>query len=392
MLSTLSKLSYKFSTNAIFILFTIIADILLKSDDFGKFIIIVAIQIMIFNFVDIFNIKYLLGEFSKNYKLHAFNKYFRIKLIFGILSISLCSSIYFIYDIQLNLIVILILTNYLQLLTSTISTYIFINEKNITLFIVNTVAFICALFYLLVQYLNYNITIKEIIYAIFIYRLIEFIIIQVYSKKYLISDKFNLEKKDFINVYPFYFQLLLSITSSKLFILFLPTVLDYDKISLIGTYEYIIALPIFFISIITMTLYSKLFSSGLDINFEIDKYNATLNEYYKKVFLFMIIFLLIQLIYIYYFKQEFLPYMYFILINDIVVIFSSIQGYLMFFWKMNKSIIYISVVVMILKNTIFLLIIDTFELYGFFIFSLLLEIFVIIYIRFIINIKIKEIN
>jgi hypothetical protein len=391
-LSTLSKLSYKFSTNAIFILFSIIADILLKNEDFGKFIIIVSIQIMIFNFVDIFNIKYLLGEFSKNYKLYAFNKYFRIKIKFGILLISLCSFIYFIYDIQLNLIVILILTNYLQLLTSTISTYIFINEKNITLFIVNTVSFISALFYLLIEYLNYDIAIKNIIYAIFIYRFTEFIIIQIYSKKYLVSDKFNLEKKDFINVYPFYFQLLLSIGSSKLFILFLPAVLAYDKISLIGTYEYIIALPIFFISIITMTVYSKLFSSGLDIKFEIDKYNAILSEYYKKVFLFMIIFLLMQLIYIYYFKQEFLPYIYFILINDIVVIFSSIQGYLMFFWKMNKSIIYISVVVMILKNTIFLLVINTYELYGFFIFSLLVEIFVIIYIRFIINIKIKELN
>lgn len=85
-------------------------------------------------------------------------------------------------------------------------------------------------------------------------------------------------------------------------------VLDYNKISLIGSYEYIIGLPIFFIS---MTLYSRLFSSGLDVKFQI---NSMLNDYYKKVFSLMVLFLLIQLSYIYYFKPEFLQY---IIINDI---------------------------------------------------------------------------
>lgn len=100
------------------------------------------------DFVDVFNIKYLLGEFSKNYKLQSFNIWYFI--------------------------LVLILTNYLQLLT-----YIFINEKNLTLFIINTV----ALVYLLIKYL----TMENIL-----------LIIQVYSKKYLTAEKFNLEKKDFI--------------------------------------------------------------------------------------------------------------------------------------------------------------------------------------------------
>ena len=158
-------------------------------------------------------------------------------------------------------------------------------------------------------------------------------------------------------------------------------VLDYNKISLIGSYEYIIGLPIFFISIIAMTLYSRLFSSGLDVKFQINEYNSMLNDYYKKVFSLMVLFLLIQLSYIYYFKPEFLQYIHFIIINDIVIIFSSIQGYLIFFWKKNKLIIYISIFDLILKNTIFLLVINIYSLYGFFIFSLVLETVVIFYIR-----------
>jgi len=116
MLNHLSKLSYKFSTNAIFIFYSIIGDLLLNQESFGKFSTIMAIEILIFNISDFFNIRYLLGKFSTDQKDFFLKKIFKFKLLLGIFTIALFSPIFFIYNLPWHYIIVLIIINYIQML------------------------------------------------------------------------------------------------------------------------------------------------------------------------------------------------------------------------------------------------------------------------------------
>jgi len=384
MLNNLSKFSYKFSTNAIFIFYSIIGDILLNQEDFGKFSIIMALEILIFNLSDFFNTKYLLGKFSTYGKNEIFKKIFTIKLSIGLVSIILLSTLFFFYDIQWYLIVLLLIINYIQILSSTIATYIFANKKGIQLLLANSIGFIFGMSILLVYYFIYHtIDITILLISMFLYRIGEIIILYRYHT-FKLDIKIKPILSEIKEAFPFYIQLVISMASAKLFMLFLPLLISYSEISIIATYEYIIAIPLFIISVFTMSTYSKLFQLKLDIDFKQDTYNLTLKDYYKKAFLTSIFFMALQVTYIYTIKPVLIPYIPYLFIQDITIIFSAMQGFLLFFWKLHNIYIVLTIILFIVKNTIMLYLINFYGVNAYFWITVMLEVFILTYIQIIV--------
>jgi O-antigen/teichoic acid export membrane protein len=198
----------------------------------------------------------------------------------------------------------------------------------------------------------------------------------------------KIKKYNFQEAFPFYIQLILSIGSAKLFMLYLPYLLSYKEISLIGSYEYLISIPLFFISVLTMSTYTNLFKKKLDTMFNYAEYSRIVNSYYKYAFILIIIFSLLQMIYIFTFKVELQPYIYFLLIHDITLVYTAIQGYTLFFWKMNKLIIYISIFVLVVKNTLIYYFVSIYGLMGYFLTITIVEVVIMLYLLLKINRKI----
>ena len=387
MLNNLSKLSYKFSTNAIFIFYSIIGDLLLNQESFGKFSTIMAIEILIFNISDFFNIRYLLGKFSTDQKNLFLKKIFKFKLTLGIFSIILLSPIFLIYKIPWYYIIILITINYIQMLTSTIATYVFSNAKDFKLLFSNTVGGLMGIIYIMLDYYIYkNITILTLLISMLFYRIGEMIVL--YKKELIVLNvNYKYSYNDFKEAFPFYIQLVISMGSAKLFMLFLPSLVTYTEISIIATYEYILAIPLFLISVLTMSTYTQLYQDKLDINFKKYHYDTILSNYYKKAMIISIVFMFVQLIYILYIKSMLITYLPYLFIQDITVVFSAMQGFLLFFWKLHKSYIIITIILFTVKNTIMLYLINIYGIAGYFWIAVFLEISILLYIQYIIYIK-----
>jgi len=387
MLNNLSKLSYKFSTNAIFIFYSIIGDLLLNQESFGKFSTIMAIEILIFNISDFFNIRYLLGKFSTDQKNLFLKKIFKFKLTLGIFSIILLSPIFLIYKIPWYYIIILITINYIQMLTSTIATYVFSNAKDFKLLFSNTVGGLMGIIYIMLDYYIYkNITILTLLISMLFYRIGEMIVL--YKKELIVLNvNYKYSYNDFKEAFPFYIQLVISMGSAKLFMLFLPSLVTYTEISIIATYEYILAIPLFLISVLTMSTYTQLYQDKLDINFKKYHYDTILSNYYKKAMIISIVSMFVQLIYILYIKSMLITYLPYLFIQDITIVFSAIQGFLLFFWKLHKSYIIITIILFTVKNTIMLYLINIYGIVGYFWIAVFLEISILLYIQYIIYIK-----
>lgn len=387
MLNNLSKLSYKFSTNAIFIFYSIIGDLLLNQESFGKFSTIMAIEILIFNISDFFNIRYLLGKFSTDQKNLFLKKIFKFKLTLGIFSIILLSPIFLIYKIPWYYIIILITINYIQMLTSTIATYVFSNAKDFKLLFSNTVGGLMGIIYIMLDYYIYkNITILTLLISMLFYRIGEMIVL--YKKELIVLNvNYKYSYNDFKEAFPFYIQLVISMGSAKLFMLFLPSLVTYTEISIIATYEYILAIPLFLISVLTMSTYTQLYQDKLDINFKKYHYDTILSNYYKKAMIISIVFMFVQLIYILYIKSMLITYLPYLFIQDITIVFSAMQGFLLFFWKLHKSYIIITIILFTVKNTIMLYLINIYGIAGYFWIAVFLEISILLYIQYIIYIK-----
>jgi O-antigen/teichoic acid export membrane protein len=393
LLKKISKISYKFSTNTIYVLFSIIADQLLTSDEFGKFSVFLALQVLLYNLSDVFNFKYLIGVFSKQQSKKNFQNIFSFKLIWGGVIVGLFSCIYFFYDLSWDIILVLFLINYIQLLSSTMATYIFSNEKNVKLLFSNIFGFIvCSIYIYIYYFYNKQFTYEVLFLSILIYRLVEavYLYFTLNSSFEIIFNGIN--KQNIKDSFTFYVQLVLSIGSAKLFMLFLPTVLSYNNISIVATYEYIVAIPLFFISVLTMSAYSQLFHHEQEIISDISIYKKIMFSYYIKALMILSVFMVLQIIYIYYYKQALMDYIGFIIFHDFALIFTSIQGYTLFFWKMNKLVIYLSIFTLIAKNALIFLLSTKLGLIGFFIASVLLEILVLLFIHLRILQKIKDLN
>lgn len=383
----LSKLSYKFSTNAIFIFYSIVGDLLLNQEAFGKFSIIMAIEILIFNISDFFNIRYLLGKFSTDQKEFFFKKIFKFKLSLGIFSIILLSPIFFAYNIPWYYIIVLIIINYIQMLTSTIATYVFANTTGLKLLFSNTLGAIMGFSYIVINYyIHKNTTIFALLLSMLFYRIGEMIVL--YQKELItfsVSSKYSYS--DFKEAFPFYIQLVISMGSAKLFMLFLPSIITYTDISIIATYEYILAVPLFLISVLTMSTYTQLYHEKLDINFKKNTYNNLVSNYYKKAMLISAFFMFIQLPYILTIKSILIPYLPYLFIQDITIVFSAMQGFLLFFWKLHKVYISITIVLFVFKNTVMLYLISIYGVSGYFWIAVFLEVSILLYIQYIIYIK-----
>jgi O-antigen/teichoic acid export membrane protein len=384
MLNKLSKLSYKFSTNAIFIFYSIMGDLLLNQEDFGKFSIIMALEILIFNLSDFFNTKYLLGKFSTHGKNEIFKKIFTIKLSIGLLSVIILSTLFFFYNISWQLILLLLSINYIQILSSTMATYIFANKKGIQLLLANTIGFIFGMSTVLSYYLIYSkVNIDILLISMLLYRIGEIIVLYKYHT-FTLNVKIKPILPNIKEAFPFYIQLVISMASAKLFMLFLPSLISYSNISIIATYEYIVAIPLFIISVFTMSTYSQLFHLKLDIKFKPDTYDMTIKNYYKKAIFTSIFFMVLQIIYIYTVKPTLIPYLPYLLIQDITIVFSAMQGYLLFFWKLHNIYIMLTIVLFIVKNTIMLYLINIYGIVAYFWITVILEIFILTYIQIIV--------
>jgi len=384
MLNSLSKLSYKFSTNAIFIFYSIMGDLLLNQETFGKFSIIMALEILIFNLSDYFNTKYLLGKFSTHQKNKIFKKIFLLKLSFGLVTITFFSTLFFFYKVPWYLIILLLIINYTQLLSSTMSTYIFANKKGTQLLLANTIGFIFGMTTLLFYYFNSNqINITILLVSMFSYRIGE-IIVLYRCHRFKLDSKIKPIVTEIKEAFPFYIQLVISMASAKLFMLFLPSFISYSKISIIATYEYIVAIPLFVISVFTMSTYSRLFHLKLDINFQQDSYHLTIKSYYKKAIFTSLFFMILQLIYIHTVKPMLIPYIPYLLIQDMTIVFSAMQGYLLFFWRLHNIYIVLTVILFIVKNTIMLYLINIYGIIAYFWITVVLEISIFIFIQIIV--------
>lgn len=394
MLKIVSKISYKLSINAIYVLFSIVADQLLSPVEFGKFSILLALQILIFNFVDIFNFKYLLGEFSSPLRKIQLKKFFSFKLLWGWLFIGLLTCLYIFYNISFFIVIILFLINYLQLLSSTLATYIFSNENDSKLLVSNGLGFIMSALYISIFYfIEKSFSLEVLFIAILIYRVSELFylyFIGFSGLKLRISHiDTSIKKKDFKKSFSFYLQIIVSIGGAKLTIIYLPLILSYNDISIIATYEYVVAIPLFFLSVLTMSTYSKLVHNQSMLIANIKKYQLFIRKYYLKASLVIVFFIIIQTLYIVYDKQSLYPYIGFLIIHDILLVATSIQGYILFFWKMNKIVIILSFMVLFIKNILILIFITSYGLYGFFIASLIVELVVLVYIHIKVSQKVK---
>jgi len=394
LLKIVSKISYKLSINAIYVLFSIVADQLLSPVEFGKFSILLALQILIFNFVDIFNFKYLLGEFSSPLRKIQLKKFFSFKLLWGWLFIGLLTCLYIFYNISFFIVIILFLINYLQLLSSTLATYIFSNENDSKLLVSNGLGFIMSALYISIFYfIEKSFSLEVLFIAILIYRVSELFylyFIGFSGLKLRISHiDTSIKKKDFKKSFSFYLQIIVSIGGAKLTIIYLPLILSYNDISIIATYEYVVAIPLFFLSVLTMSTYSKLVHNQSMLIANIKKYQLFIRKYYLKASLVIVFFIIIQTLYIVYDKQSLYPYIGFLIIHDILLVATSIQGYILFFWKMNKIVIILSFMVLFIKNILILIFITSYGLYGFFIASLIVELVVLVYIHIKVSQKVK---
>ena len=223
LLRVISKISYKFSTNAIFILFSIFADQVLTSGEYGRFTILLAIQLLIFNLSDVLNSKFLLGKFSSSNGSNLFNKIFSFKAKWSLPFISLLSLSFLIYAFQWKTILLLIFINFLQILSSTIATYIFSTEKGTTLLLSNAVGSFFCFTYLFANFIllgNFDLT--SLLLGILIYRLTEVTFLLFTSNKNLEYSPEKINYNLLREAAPFYLQLVLSIVSAKLFVFFLP--------------------------------------------------------------------------------------------------------------------------------------------------------------------------
>lgn len=391
MLKAISKISYKFSTNAIFILFSIFADQVLSSDEFGKFTVLLAIQILIFNISDVFNSKFLLGKFSSFESKGLLSIIFAFKVRWSLLFVSLLSLLFFIYEFSWQIIILLICINYVQILSSTISTYIFSSEKSIKLFLSNAIGSIFCFIYLFAHYIVVGkYYLNSLVIGILIYRLAEIIFLLSSYKKNITFSKSSVSKQFLVESVPFYLQLVLSVISTKLFVFFLPLVLTYEDISLIGTFEYLISIPLFFISVITMSSYTELFHHKLDTDFNLVIYRKILKKFYFKAFGILCFFMTFQIIYIFLYKSQLIDFVLFLVLQSFTVVFTSIQGYILFFWKMNRMIIYISILTLFLKNTLMLILIINGGVLGYFITTLSIDIIILLFIRYKVQVKLKQ--
>lgn len=279
------------------------------------------------------------------------------------------------------------------MISSTIATYIFVNKNNTQLLFSNicgavTSMLIAALLYTVQNDFNVDI----MIFSILTYRIAELLYLIRSSQNPSIRNIQNITKKDFSDTAPFYFQLLLSIGSAKLFMLFLPVLLSYEDISIIGTYGYIVAIPLFFISVPTMTTYTKLLKIELDKHFDEIKYNSLMQHYYQKALFISITLIILQFSFLKLLNNNLMDYFPYLLVHDITIIFTAIQGYILFFWRMNKLIINISIFTLVVKNLLMFYFINVYGLEGFFIVTIFFEIFILLLIKSIVNNKIHSLR
>ncbi len=383
MLNILSKISYKFSTNAIFILYSIIGDLLLSQNIFGKFSIILAIEILIFNISDYFNTRYLLGKFSSKPEKYYLKEILSFKLFWGLLSIIIFSSIFLFYQVPWYWIATLISINYIQILSSTIATYNFANNRNIQILISNIVGMLIAILTIIVYYYFYGIVdIFILLISLLFYRAVEIIVLYNSIEFTELNKTYKYTIQDLKEALSFYIQLVISMASAKLFMLFLPSFISYGKISIIATYEYILAIPLFLISVLTMSTYSQLHHTKLQINFQPNLYKSIIMRYYKKAILVSLFFMVIQFIYIFYIKSNLMQYLPYLIIQDITIVFSAMQGFLLFFWKLDKLYIVITIIMFITKNTVLLYLIGLYGIIGYFWIAVTLEISILLYIQY----------
>ncbi|HIP12769.1 MAG TPA: hypothetical protein EYG73_08635 [Arcobacter sp.] len=383
MLNIFSKISYKFSTNAIFILYSIVGDLLLSQEIFGKFSIILAIEILIFNISDYFNTRYLLGKFSSKPEKYYLKEILSFKIFWGLLSIIVFSSIFLFYQVPWYWIAILIAINYIQILSSTIATYNFANNRNIQILISNIIGMLIATLTIILYYYFYGkVDIFILLISLLSYRAVEIVVLYNSINLIEVNKTYKYTIQDIKEAFSFYIQLVISMASAKLFMLFLPSFISYSKISIIATYEYILAIPLFLISVLTMSTYSQLHHTKLQISFQPKLYKSIIIKYYKKAILVSLFFMVIQLIYIFYIKSNLIQYLPYLLIQDITIVFSAMQGFLLFFWKLDKLYIVITIIMFITKNTVLLYLISIYGIIGYFWIAVILEISILLYIQY----------
>ena len=167
-------------------------------------------------------------------------------------------------------------------------------------------------------------------------------------------------------------------------------VLPYQDISLIGTFEYLIAIPLFFISVLTMNTYSQLFHHKLDTEFDVLKYRKILRDFYFKALGVVLIFIAIQLAYIFFYKPELINYTPFLIFQSLVTVFTSLQGYILFFWRMNKMVITVSIFTLLMKNSLMLVLIYYSGVLGYFLATLAIDLFILFFIQFTVQTKVKQ--
>lgn len=374
MLQVVSKITYKFATTSIYILFSFIADQVLNRNDFGKFSVIIALQILIFHLSDIINSKYLLGKFSNEDSQNSLKLIFNLKAKWSLLLVSLFSISFYFYQVPIKLIVLLILINYIQILSSTLATYIFSNEKSYKLLISNLVGSVSCFVYLI---LNFKFTqffdVSILIVSILIYRSTELFFLLFAHHKSIKFLRIGINWQVLIESYPFYLQIVLSIISAKVFVLYLPFILNYQDISLIATVDYILSVPIFLISIIAMSTYSNLFKFDSESKSFPKYYNRTIREFYLKGFGIAGLSLIIEIAYIIIYKSEILNLVIFVVIQNILIVLTTIQGYILFYWKKNLLVLIISILTLVFKTILIFPLTQNLGVYGYFLSIFIIE-------------------
>lgn len=373
MLNKLGRLSLRVSNAGLSVLVCFIAERLLSAESFGQLYIILGLSVIIVGFIDFYNQKYMIDIYSRCENLLV-SELLTIKLFTGLFIPFITFVICYFFDINIQLSFGIAVYVFLSVLCQAFSMALFCSkDKSRYLLKSNVVGLVSFLLVLAGYILFVNKTQLAFIFAIISYKIFEFgyymlFFRQVCNKTNIfcsLSDVRLFIKNNRRSV--FYFQWILSLLSAKSGTLILPHVVSYDDISVFAKFTIISSFVYFWLSFSASTFYSEICNVGIT--------NQLMRRKTIEIlFTFLIIcFIAVGLSKYYY--PVLWQYIGYILIIMVVMSITCYQGYLLFYFKLDSKVLYLSVLTLALSNVCYFLLPRYFGVKGIFISNLSVEFF-----------------
>lgn len=376
------RVAYRLANTGLVLIALIFSSKFLPKNDYSLLVLISGFSTIAIALLDIYPYKYLISRFSSRMKGGL------IKLTINkiIWFVCFCTIIFFIltryYELSAVLALLILLYCFFSIINITFSSYFFSKVELSHILLLPPVLFCFALSIILKKINIFSI--EKVILILMLYRVIEFL---CYSLKcVLIHDKRSKKSNHpvvFFEGKYFYLQNLISMSSGNLIAILAPLYLSSESISLYGNVNILMSVVIFYAVFFSSTYYSDNIAQ------------ATLKSRYD--FLFIIksylvkssigtfpISILVSLFGIYFYNIG-LPELLFIMTYSITIMFTSIQAFLLFKFGVQKFIVVISIATLLVNFTLLLFLLPIFDYYGFFMSSIIVQIFSVTFCFYKIN-------